>query len=46
MNDSETIDWKLIFSKAPYDGTRGHTMKLERNVMRLDIYKYFFSHKE
>ena len=45
MNGIEGIDWKLLFSKAPYDGTRGHTMKLEKNVMHLDIRKYFF-HKE
>ena len=42
MNGIEAIDWKLLFSKAPYDGTRGHTMKLEKKVMRLDIRKYFF----
>ena len=40
MNGIEGIDWKLLFSKA-YDGTRGHTMKLEKNVMHLDIRKYF-----
>ena len=45
MNGIEGIDWKLLFSKAPYDGTKGHTMKLEKNVMYLDIRKYFF-HKE
>ena len=33
------------FSKAPYDGTRGHTMKLENNVIHLDIRKYFFSQR-
>ena len=38
MNGIEGIDWKLLFSKAPYDGTRGHTMKLEKNVMHLDIF--------
>ena len=37
MNGIEAIDWKLLFSKAPYDGTRGHTMKLEKKVIRLDI---------
>ena len=42
MNGIEGIDWKLIFSKAAYDGTRGHTMKLEKNVMHLDIRKNFF----
>ena len=42
MNGIEGIDWKLLFSKAPYDGSRGHTMKLENNVMHLDIRKYFF----
>ena len=41
-NGIEEIDWKLRFSKAPYDGTRGHTMKLEKNVMHLDIRKYIF----
>ena len=46
MNGIEGIDCKLLFSKAPYDGTRGHTMKLERNVMHLDICKYYFFHKE
>ena len=45
MNGIEAIDWKLIFSKAPYDGTRGHTMKLENKVIRLDIRKYFFSQR-
>ena len=45
MNGIEGIDWKLLFSKAPYDGTRGHTMKLEKNVMHLDICKYFFSQR-
>ena len=45
MNGIQTIDWKVLFSKAPYDGTRGHTMKLEKNMMRLDICKYFF-HQE
>ena len=29
MNGIEGIDWKLLLSKAPYDGTRGHPMKLE-----------------
>ena len=42
MNGIEAIDWNLLFSKAPYDETRGHTMKLENNVMRLDIREYFF----
>ena len=41
MNDIEAIDWKRLFSKAPFDGTRGNTMNLE--VIRLDIRKYFFS---
>ena len=41
MNGIEAVDWKLLFSKSPYDGTRGHTMKLEKNVIRLDIRKYF-----
>ena len=45
MNDIEGIDWKLLFSKAPYDGTRGHTMKLEKKVMHLYIRKYFFSQR-
>ena len=45
MNGIEGIDWKLIFSKAPYDGTRGHTMKMEKNVMHLNIRKYFFSQR-
>ena len=45
MNGIEAIDWKLLFSKAPYDGTRGHTMKLEKKVIRLDIRKYFFSQR-
>ena len=43
MYGIETIDWKLLFSKAPYDGTRGHTMKLGKKVIRLDIRKYFFT---
>ena len=38
MNDIKAIDWKLLFSKVPYDGTRGHTMKLEKNVIHLDIH--------
>ena len=42
MNGIEAIDWKLLFSKAPYDGTRGHTMKLEKKVIRLDICNIFF----
>ena len=46
MNGIEAIDWKLLFSKAPYDGTRGHTMKLEKKVIRLDIRKYFLSQRE
>ena len=41
----ERIDWKFLFSKAPYHGTRGHTMKLEKNVMHLDIRKYLFSQR-
>ena len=45
MNGIEAIDWKLLFSKAPYDGTKGHTMKLEKKVIRLDIRKYFFSQR-
>ena len=45
VNGIEGIDWKLLFSKAPYDGTRGHTMKLENNVMNMVIRKYFFSLK-
>ena len=45
MNGIAGIYWKLLFSKAPYDGTRGHTMKLEKNVMHLDIHKYFFSQR-
>ena len=45
INGIEGIDWKLLFSKAPYDGTRGHTMKLEKNVMHLDICKYFVSQR-
>ena len=45
MNGIEAIDWKLLFSKAPYDGTRGHTMKLEKKVIHLDIYKYFSSQR-
>ena len=45
MNGIEAINWKLLFSKAPYDGTRGHTMKLDKKVMCLDILKYFF-HRE
>ena len=45
MNGIEGIDWKHLFSKAPYDGTRGHTMKMEKNVMHLDICKYFFSQR-
>ena len=43
MNGIEGIELKLLFSKAPYDGTRGHTMTLEKNVMHLDIRKYFFT---
>ena len=39
MNGIEAIDGKVIFSKAPYDGTRGHKIKLEKKVMRLDIRK-------
>ena len=42
----EAIDWKLIFLKARYDGTGGHTMKLKKNGMRLDISKYLFPQKE
>ena len=38
INGIEAIDWKLLFSKAPYDGTRGHTMKLEKKVICLDIF--------
>ena len=45
MNGIEVVGWKLLFSKAPYDGTRGHTMKLEKNVMHLDIRKYIFFSK-
>ena len=45
MNGIEGIDWKLLFSKAPHDGTTGHTMKLEKNVMHLDIRKYFVSQR-
>ena len=45
MNGIESIDWKLLFSKSPKDGPRGHTRKLEKKVMHLDIRKYFF-HKE
>ena len=40
-NDIEGIDWKLFFSKALCDGTRGHTMQLEKNVMHL----VFFSQR-
>ena len=36
------IDWRLLYSKAPYDGTRGYTMELEKKVIRLDIRKHFF----
>ena len=39
MNGIEKIYWKLLFSKSPYDGTRGHTMKLEKKVIRLAIRK-------
>ena len=28
MNDIEGIYWKVIFSRAPYDGTGGHTLKI------------------
>ena len=45
MNCIEGIDGKLLFTKAPYDGRIGHTMKLENNVMHLDICKYFFSQR-
>ena len=43
MNGIEAIHWKLLFSKAPYDGTRGHTMKLEKKVIHLDIHNFFFT---
>ena len=43
MNGIEGIDWKFIFSKAPYDGTRGHAMKLEKNVMHLVYSQVIFS---
>ena len=45
MNSIEAMDWKLLFSKAPYDGKRGHTMELEKKVICLDIRKYFFSQR-
>ena len=34
--------WIVQHIKHKKDGTRGHTMKLEKNVMHLDIRKYFF----
>ena len=37
MNGIEAIDWKLRFSKTPYDGTRDHTMKLKKKMICLDM---------
>ena len=45
INGIEGIDGKLLFFKAPYDGTIGHTIKLEKKVKSLDVHKYFV-HKE
>ena len=40
MNCIEVIG--SLFSLKHHDGTRVHTMKLEKNVLRMDIYKYSF----
>ena len=45
LNGFENIDWKLLFTRAKYDGTRGHSMKLEKKAFRLDIRKYFFTQR-
>ena len=45
MNGIEAVDWKFLLSKTPYDGTGGHTKKLENNIMRLDVHKYIFSQR-
>ena len=45
LNGFENIDWKLLFTRAKYDGTRGHSMKLEKKAFRLDNRKYFFTQR-
>ena len=46
MNGIGAIDWKILFSIARHDGTKGYTMKLEKNVMRCSVWIFasIFSH--
>ena len=43
MNGIEAIDWNLLFSKASYDGTRGHAMKLGKKGDTFGYSQMFFS---
>ena len=46
MNGLEKIYLDLLFSKAKYTGTRGHSTKLEKNPMHFDdIREHFFTQR-
>ena len=42
MDGFERLHWKLLFTPAVYEGTRGHSMNLQKETVRLNVRKHFF----